>query len=212
MFGRRDNKSDPDRTDPRARPEGREPGAEEDTGQSDLDAARTAEYERVLADLANVTLERDQAKSDYLRALAEYQNYQRRALQNEQEAKRQGVTSVLSSILPVVDHFDMALTQKPDSEATQRVIDGVRVIKSELIRALERHGVGLIQPAPGDEPDPTRHSVLMHKPAEGVAPGTISGVMQAGYTLDGRVVRPAMVTVAPMEPAGGYSESMPPAE
>lgn len=190
MFGRRDSKPSPERPDA--------PNSGQDSAaQQDADAARTAEYERVLADLASVALERDQAKADYLRALAEYQNYQRRALANEQEARRQGVTSVLTSVLPVIDHFDMALTQKADTDATQRVIDGVKVIRQELIRALEKHGVGVINPAPGDRPDHALHAVLMHKPAEGVAPGHISGVMQVGYTLEGRIVRPAMVTVAP---------------
>lgn len=156
-----------------------------------------ADYERVLNDLASVTLERDRAKEDYLRALAEYQNYQRRSLMNEQESRKQGVTGVLNSVLPVLDHFDMALSQPAESEATQRVIDGVKVIKGELVRALERHGVSAINPEIGSEPDPSRHAVLMHKAVEGVAPGTISSVMQPGYTLEGRVIRPAMVTVAP---------------
>lgn len=158
-----------------------------------------ADYERVMGDLASITLERDKAKEDYLRALAEYQNYQRRSLQNEQEARKQGVTSVLNSVLPVLDHFDMALNQPVDSEASQRVVDGVKVIKAELVRALERHGVSAINPAIGDEPDPARHSVLMHKPAAGVEPGRISSVMQAGYALGDRVIRPAMVTVAPVD-------------
>lgn len=160
-----------------------------------------ADYERVLSDLASVTLERDKAKEDYLRALAEYQNYQRRSLQNEQESRKQGVTSVLNSVLPVLDHFDMALNQPVDSEAAQRVVDGVKVIKGELVRALERHGVSVINPEIGDEPDHSRHSVLMHKAAEGVGAGRISSVMQAGYMLGDRVIRPAMVTVAPE--AGG---------
>lgn len=187
MFGKKDKPNADDAgTSPKMGAEGVEQGS-----------VSAADYERVLSDLANVTLERDKAKEDYLRALAEYQNYQRRSLQNEQEARKQGLTSVLNSVLPVLDHFDMALNQAVDNEAAQRVVDGVKVIKAELVRALERHGVSVINPAIGDEPDPSRHSVLMHKAAEGVEAGKISSVMQAGYALGDRVIRPAMVTVAP---------------
>lgn len=172
-------------------------GGADDSGESG--GAASAEYERVLNELASVSLERDKSKEDYLRALAEYQNYQRRSISNEQEARRQGVTSVLNSVLPVLDHFDMAINQPADSQAVQRVIDGVKVIRAELVRALEKHGVTMINPAIGDEPDPTRHSVLMHKAADGVDGGRISSVMQSGYALGDRVIRPAMVTVAPSE-------------
>jgi molecular chaperone GrpE len=184
-------------------------GADDQTGDGgEPNVPDAMAYDKLVNDLAVVALERDQARADYLRALAEYQNYQRRALQNEQEAKRQGVTSVLSSILPVIDHFDMALTQRPDSQASQRMLEGVQAIKNELIRALERYGVAVINPALGEEPDHARHSVLMHKPEDGVEAGRISGVMQVGYTLDGRIVRPAMVTVAPeqQEPAADAGE------
>jgi molecular chaperone GrpE len=104
-----------------------------------------------------ITAERDEAilswkqsQSDYQRALADYQNFQRRAAQNETEAHRQGVTSVLGSILPVLDHFDLALTQKPGDEAGTKILEGVKVIRGELIRALENHGITLLNPQPND--------------------------------------------------------------
>jgi molecular chaperone GrpE len=198
MFGARKDKDDARDSGEPARSERADemhaPGNQgADRREPEPDVPDVAAYEDLLNDLAKTSLERDQAKADYLRALAEYQNYQRRALGNEAEARRQGVMSVLNSVLPVMDHFDMALNQRVDTEAAQRVVDGVKVIKAELVRALERHGVGVINPAMGDEPDHARHSVLMHRAADGVEPGRISGVMQLGD----RVVRPAMVTVAP---------------
>lgn len=157
------------------------------------------------ADLIDqITAERDeaivnwkQATSDYQRARADYQNFQRRAASNEAEAHRQGVTSVLGSILPVLDHFDLALSQKPTDEAATKILEGVKVIRAELIRALETHGVRLINPQPNDEFDPNRHSAIAQLAAEGVQPGRVSVTMQPGYMLGDRVIRSAKVGVAP---------------
>lgn len=141
--------------------------------------------------------ERDEAKNTLLRTLADYQNFQRRAYSNEQEAKRQGVTSVLNSVLPVLDHFDLALTQATPDDASRRIMDGVKVIRDELIKALGQHGVTLINPQPNDEFEPAKHSAIMQQEAEGVEPGRVSATFQPGYTLGDRVIRPAKVGVAP---------------
>jgi molecular chaperone GrpE len=139
----------------------------------------------------------NEAQDRWKRAAADLENFRRRALQGEQEARRQGATSVLASIVPVLDNFDIALSVNAPDEASRQVLEGVKVIQSSLLRALEGQGVGVIAPQPGDEFDPNRHEAMMKHPAEGVAPGHISMVMQSGYTLDSRVIRPAKVAVAP---------------
>ncbi len=144
-----------------------------------------------------ITAERDEAIMNWKRSLADYQNFQRRAAQNETEAHRQGVTSVLGSILPVLDHFDLALTQKPTDESATKILEGVKVIRAELIRALENHGIKLISPQPNDEFDPNKHSAITQLAAAGVEPGRISMTMQPGYMLGDRVIRSAKVGVAP---------------
>lgn len=144
-----------------------------------------------------LTIERDEARGNLMRALADFQNYQRRALSNELEAKRQGTISVVTSVLPVLDHFDLALTQATPDEASRRIMDGVRVVRDELIKALGQHGIVLINPQPNDEFDPSRHSAIAHQPGEGVEPGHISMTFQPGYLLGERMIRPAKVAVAP---------------
>jgi len=144
-----------------------------------------------------LTAERDEALMSWKRSLADYQNFQRRAVQNETEAHRQGVTSVLGSILPVLDHFDLALTQKPGDEAGTKILEGVKVIRAELIRALENHGITLLNPQPNDEFDPNKHSAITQLAAQGVEPGRVSMTMQPGYMLGDRVIRSAKVGVAP---------------
>lgn len=161
------------------------------------------EHNDLAEQVRRLTEERDQAQGDFKRALADFQNYQRRAALNEQEAKRQGVTSVLGSVLPVLDHFDLALTQATPDDASRRIMDGVKLIRSELVRALENHGVKLIHPQPNDEFDPNKHSAIMQQPGPGVQPGNVSATFQPGYMMGDRVIRSAKVAVAPSDGAEG---------
>lgn len=148
--------------------------------------------------LQQLTAERDAANEKYLRALADLQNFQRRSRLNEEEARRQGMTSVLLSILPVLDHFDVAIEQTSKTKPDDPVLEGMRVIRAELVKALNLHGVSIISPSPNEEFDPHRHQAVAHQPAgdSGVQPGNVLSTFQAGYTLGDRVVRPAKVAVA----------------
>lgn len=156
-----------------------------------------AQVEELRAELEKAIAERDEAKSLYLRALADFQNYQRRSIENEREAKRQGMTSLLLSVVPVIDHFDLALSYNPETMTGEQVVAGVRAIRDELLRILGQHGVSPINPEPNDELDPNRHHAVLQQAVEGVEPGRISKTLQVGYMLGDRVIRPANVAVAP---------------
>lgn len=144
--------------------------------------------------------ELDDAKSRTLRVMADYQNYQRRALQNEQQARLMGAAAVVMSVVPVLDHFDVALCHDASNPAAEPVLAGMRVIRDELLKALAQHGVSLIQPRPNDDFEPGRHEAVMQRPAEGIAPGKIVQTFQTGYMLNNdRVLRAAKVVVAPSE-------------
>jgi molecular chaperone GrpE len=160
-----------------------------------------AEIEGLRADQLRLTRERDEAQAAWKHALADFQNFQRRASQNEQTAREQGVRGVLHSVVPVVDHFEMALSLNPEASTAKQVIDGVSMIKDELVRALELHGVRAIRPAPGEAFDASAHKAIGQQPVPGVQPGSVALTVRIGYMLDGRVVRPAEVLVA-AEPGG----------
>lgn len=149
--------------------------------------AKLAELEARLAD----------AEAARLRALADFQNYQRRALANEQEAKVQGRTAVVQSLLTLLDHFDIALSQDHSKATAEQIVGGVKMIRDEFVKVLSMHGVGLINPARGDEFTPGRHEAIMQQAADGVESGRVVSTFQMGYTLGERVVRPAKVAVAP---------------
>lgn len=156
---------------------------------------------------AKVTkLEQDlaEANSRALRAMADFQNYQKRSLMNESIAKASGVAGVVTGVVTVLDHFDLALQQDMSKVTAEQLIGGVKVIREELIRVLQLHGVGIVNPKPGDDFVPGIHEAIMQQQADGIAPGKVVATFQAGYTLAGgaagggeRVLRPAKVSVAP---------------
>lgn len=157
--------------------------------------------EEIVEALKNALGERDAMLSRLQRAIADHQNFQRRAANNEREAGVQARTGVVQSIIPVLDHFDLALAQDPDKTTAEQIVGGVRVIRDELMRVLNSFGVTLIDPAPGDEFDPNCHEAMLRQAGEGVQPGHISLNLGVGYKLGERVVRPAKVAVAPTEDA-----------
>lgn len=149
------------------------------------------------AELARLRAELDDAKVKHLRALADFQNYQRRAYQNEQVAREQGVSSLAQRVITVLDHFDLALTLNPENASASQVMDGVRVIREELLKALSQSGVRIIEPKPNDEFTPGAHEAIMHQAIEGVESGRVSTLFQPGFALGERVIRAAKVGVAP---------------
>lgn len=157
--------------------------------------------EEIVEALKNALGERDAILSRFQRALADHQNFQRRAANNEREAGTQARTGVVQSIIPILDHFELALAQDPAKSTAEQIVGGVRVIRDELMRVLSGYGVSLINPTPGDEFDPNQHEAMLRQPAEGVAPGCVSLNLGVGYKLGDRVVRPAKVAVAPTEDA-----------
>jgi molecular chaperone GrpE len=153
--------------------------------------------------IAQLEKELEDASSRALRVMADFQNYQRRALQNEVVARQQGLAALASSVVGVVDHFDQALNQTAATGEALQILAGLQVIRNELLKALQHHGVGIINPAPNEEFVPGRHEAIMQRAAEGIEPGHVVSTFQPGYTLSGqgteRVLRPAKVSVAPAE-------------
>jgi molecular chaperone GrpE len=156
------------------------------------DLVRTLE-----ARIAELEVQLGAAKDQSLRALADFQNYQRRANAEEPRLRAAGVGSVVRHVIPVLDNFDMALAHDPSTMTAAAAVDGLRMVRGELLRALEKAGVELLQPKGGDAFDPHQHEAIMHAPAAGVAPGHVSSTLQCGYRLGETVLRPAKVAVAP---------------
>jgi molecular chaperone GrpE len=152
--------------------------------------------EAVAARLRELEEERDHAVEGRQRALADFQNYQRRALENERRAGQSGAARVVRSILPVLDHFDLTLSHKLDDLTLDQLMGAVKIVRDELFKALQTNAVSRIEPASGDEFDPHLHEAMMRQPAADVPPGHVVAVLQPGYMMDEQVLRPAKVSVA----------------
>ena len=143
-----------------------------------------------------VAHDRDEVFAKLQRTAADYQNFQRRASVNEREARELARAGVAQSMVTVVDYFDMALKQNPETATVEQVIGGVQMIRAELLRVLGTHGVTAVEPGRGTAFDPNRHEALEHSVVEGVEPGTIAECRSPGYMLGDRMIRPAKVVVA----------------
>ena len=140
-------------------------------------------------------------KDQRLRALAEAENIRRRAEREKAEASQYAVTKFARDMLGIADNFARALAAVPRNvrEAAdpqvKAVLDGVEATDRQLMAALERYGVKPVSTENGKF-DPNLHQAIAEVPGNGKPPGTIIDVVQAGYMIGDRLLRPAMVTVA----------------
>lgn len=178
--------------------------SEWDISDSDIDAineATSGGRGGSGTDASRLRHELAEERSRNLRLMADYQNFQRRAASNEAVARQMGVSSVVSTIATVLDHFDIALSQTSTKTDPQQIIDGVKLIRDELVRSLNKHGVQIETPGANAIFVPGKHEAIMQQAAEGVDPGHVVTTFQAGFILrEGeveRVIRPAKVSVAP---------------
>jgi molecular chaperone GrpE len=137
----------------------------------------------------------------FLRAAADLENYRKRAAREREEVQKYGNEKVVKDLLPVVDGLDRALAAAP---AGDPLTAGVRLVRAALEQALAKHGVVAFS-ALGQRFDPARHEALLQVPSADQPPGTVVLEHARGFTLNDRLVRPAMVGVA-VEPKQEDSE------
>ncbi|WP_280522404.1 nucleotide exchange factor GrpE [Planomicrobium okeanokoites] len=137
-------------------------------------------------------LEAEQNK--YLRLLADYDNFKRRTQKDREISAKFRSQSLLTDLLPVLDNFERALAVEAKSDDTASIMKGVEMVQKSLLEAVKREGLEEI-PAVGEPFDPNFHQAVMQEKDDDAEPGTVLQELQKGYTLKGRVLRPAMVKV-----------------
>lgn len=130
------------------------------------------------------------------RALADFHNYQKRAAESEIRANIAGSAKVARSLLAVVDQFDMAINQDTSQLSVDKLLSGIRLVRDELVKALNSHGVNSFEPGIGDEFDPMTNEAMMHQPSDDIEANHIVSVLQVGYKMGDLVLRPAKVSIA----------------
>lgn len=174
--------------------EGSQPGGEfgPDQLRQIIEALQT-ENDKLRAELG---AEKNQA----LRLLAEMDNLRKRTEREKLEAAKYGITRLAGDVVNVADNFERALNAVPagsDSEnpTLKALHEGVAMTEREFIKVLEKHGVKRISPV-GEAFNPHQHQAVMEQENVEVAAGTVLQVFQAGYLIEDRVLRPAMVVVS----------------
>ena len=181
-----------------------QPEAVEEQDQSEngkeqpVEAELAAAYARI-NELEIYVSEIDAREKDIqLRAQAEIQNIRRRAEQDVEKAHKFALEKFSKELLTVVDNLERglaALDNAVTDETTQALVDGVEMTHKEFVLTLAKFGVEAVGVV-GEAFNPELHQAISMQPAEGIEPNHISVVLQKGYTLQGRVLRPAMVMVA----------------
>ena len=134
----------------------------------------------------------NEANDAFLRAKADVENARRRADEEIQKARKFAVEGFAESLLPVIDSLEAALTVEQNTIEQMR--EGVAATQKQLLSALERNKVTQINPPSGEKFNPHQHQAISVVPAE-QAPNTVVTVLQKGYLIADRVLRPALVTV-----------------
>jgi molecular chaperone GrpE len=164
--------------------------------------AMSADEQAKVAELVE-TLARESAdyKDRLLRSLAEMENLRKRTERQVADMRHYGIASFAADVLAVADNMHRALEaagpelRQTTDAAVKAFIEGIELTERELLKTLDKHGVKKFDPL-GERFDPNRHQAMYEIPDPSVPAGTIAQVMQAGYTIGERVLRPALVAVA----------------
>ncbi len=141
-------------------------------------------------------------KADVLRAHAETQNARRRAEQDVEKARKFALEKFVGELLPVADNLERAIAAgDSEDEGQKSVLEGVALTHKSLLDTLKKFKVEVIDPH-GEPFDPQLHQAMSMVPNPDSEPNTVLTVFQKGYTLNGRLVRPAMVVVSSVVPGG----------
>lgn len=181
--------------------ENKQPELEEDEVTLSPEAETSEESTAVdeSPEIAALKEELAQAKEQVLRAAAEAQNARRRAEQDVEKAHKYALEKFVSDLLPVADNMERAIgAATAEGADLNSVVEGVELTLKSLFDAFKRHNVEMLDPK-GEPFDPQVHQAMTMVPQPEAEPNSVLDVFQKGYTLNGRLVRPAMVVVAKSE-------------
>ncbi len=199
----KDTASSPDPTDTK------EPASEPevDVAQTETAAATEAEAAaEVTAEepkeltweqkLEHAQKEAQEAKEAHLRSVADLENFRRRMTREKDDLRAYAAANVVEELMPVLDNLGFALTAaRAENAELKSLADGVEMVSTQFKTALGNHGLKEINPA-NEAFDPNLHEALSQQPSDDVEEGTVLQVVRIGYSLNGRLLRPASVIVS----------------
>ena len=181
----------PEQPDPQ--PAQRDPRASNSPGDGQRNEASGQRNES--KELAELRAERDSLFERLARATAEYKNSQRRMQADADQRLQYANSSLIKALLPVIDNFERALSVDPDKTDPRSLLKGMQIVHDQWMAVLKQQQVEEIAPQPGTPFDPSQHEALMQQESTYAVP-TVTQLMQKGYAMHGRTLRPAQVAVS----------------
>lgn len=182
--------------------EAMEPKEDSATEQDGTEEAQTMvgltleEYDDLQNEIEELQSEVERLKDGWQRERADFANYKKRVQKDATRSYQDAMTSILKIFLNVSDDLDRALKNQPENEQSAKWVNGIELIYQKLNNQLKNQGVERMEIKPGDEFDPNVHEAVTQEDHEEFSDGQIIDVVQPGYRIAERVIRPAMVRVA----------------
>jgi molecular chaperone GrpE len=178
--------------------------AQENTAKEgqEVDASETMvaltydEYDALEKEMKSLKAELENQKDTYLRAHADFDNYKKRVQRDASRSYQDAMTSILKIFLNVSDDIERALKNPPKENEISSWINGIELIHQKLMNQMKNQGVERMNVQPGEQFDPNRHEAITQEDHPEYEDGQIIEVVQPGYQISDRIIRPAMVRVA----------------
>jgi molecular chaperone GrpE len=175
--------------------------AEPEAQGADADMPQT-EQAKIAELVETLAKENAEHKDRLLRTLAEMENLRKRTDREVSDTRQYGIASFARDVLAVADNMERALgaldaeLSETANPALKTLLEGVELTERELLKVLEKHGVKKYEPKKGDKFDPNLHQAMFELPDPSQPAGTVAQVVQPGYMIGERMLRPALVAVA----------------
>lgn len=171
-----------------------EPKAQPNGSEQEAAAAVLDDLEALRGRAARAEQERDQFLNLLQRTRADFENYEKRVLRDHAQERRVMHGGLARDLLPALDNLERATQAAQQAGEKGPLVQGVAMVQSQLLDALKRHGITRIA-VEGQPFDPSMHEAIMQQPAADKKPGTVLQVVEQGFMLHDRVLRPAKVIV-----------------
>jgi molecular chaperone GrpE len=154
------------------------------------------EYDALEKEIESLQAEVEENKDGWLRTRADFENYKKRVQRDATRSYQDAMTSILKIYLVVADDLELALRNKPESTEGESWVNGIELIHQKLLNQMKNQGVERMDVKPGDEFNPNIHEAITQEDHPDFDEEQIIEIIQPGYRVSDRIIRPAMVRVA----------------
>lgn len=154
------------------------------------------EYDALEKELDSLQAQVEEQQDGWLRTRADFDNYKKRVQRDAQRTQQDAIANIIKVYLVIADDLERALKNKPEGKEDAGWINGIELIYKKLINLIKNQGVELLDVKPGDEFDPNIHEAITQEEHPDFQDGQIIDIVQPGYRISDRIIRPAMVRVA----------------